>query len=242
MTPQTIWPVHQFTPFEQKWQLRGAAKTGGASMSGLTQATRSEGGGYWACEQGQIILGTADKIRAWRALEVLLDGGATPFIMQMCDPRQRPDVIVSGVAVKSHTVPHVDSDDVETSFSDGSLYESVPIVARVTALAALRATTLQIEVNTALRGGEHFSLQHATQGHRLYRVRTVEAVAGDVQTITIRPPLREAISPTELVLGMRADFNNPLCVMRLADPDQMAISVEGFKRAPARVTFVEHFG
>ena len=239
--PKHIWNPHVFTPTAQRWQIRGAAKTGGSSLSGLIQAARTEGGGYWLCELIDVSLRTADQIRAWRAMELVLDGGATPVLVQMCDPRQRPTLLVDGVEVKSHTVPHIDAALNETTFSDDSSYESLPIVASVNLTnipAALRATTMDIDCNAALRGGEHFSIDHPGQSHRLYRVRTIESVAGNVQRITFRPPLREAVTTQ----GTRVEFNNPLCVMRVADPDQMSIAVELFQRATGRVTFVEHFG
>ena len=232
-TPKFIWPVHQFTPRFQKWGLRGVAKTGGASIAGIVQAVRVDGGGYWGAELREISLQRADQIRAWRAWEVLLDGGAQPVVLEMCDPRQRPDVIIGGVAAKAHKVKHSDG----TPFSDGKGYASVPIDALTAASATLRATTLDLTIpNVSLRGGEHFSIEHATKSHRLYRVRTVEDLGGGVQRITFRPPLREA-TPS----GTRVEFNNPRCVMRVIDGDQMPLEIEEFRRATANVIFIEHF-
>lgn len=233
-TPEFIWPTHQFTPKTQKWQLRGAAKSGGASIGGVVQATRVDGGGYWLLELGEIKLMSADQLRAWRAWEMIVDNGATPVVFKMCDPRQRPDVIVGGVLAKAHFVTHSDG----MKFSDGSTYASVPINAFIATAAPLRATTIEVDIdNVALRGGEHFSIDHPAYSHRLYRVRTVEHIDGARHRITFRPPLREAVAP-----GERVDFNNPSCVMRIIDGDQMPIEIEDFRRATARAIFVEHFG
>jgi len=232
-TPEFYWPPSQFTPRSQKWALRGAAKTGGASIAGIVQAVRVDGGGYWVAELREIRLASADQLRAWRAWEVILDGGATPVVVEMCDPRQRPDVVIGGVEAKAHTVPH--SDDM--TFSDSAPYASVPIAAMVHAPAALRATTLDIVIqNVTLRGGEHFSIQHPVRSHRLYRVRTAEDIGGGVSRITLRPPLREAVAA-----GEPAEFNSPRCVMRVLDGDQMPIDIEEFRRATANVVFLEHF-
>jgi hypothetical protein len=231
-TPQYVWPTHAFVARTQKWQLRGSAKTGGSSLTGLTQASRTEGGGYWVTEQDDITLQTADEIRAWRAWEVILDGGATPFIFPICDPRQRPDVMIGGVATKAHVVPHSD----DTTFSDGSPYESVPIDATVTVGAALRGVQLTMNIpNVTLRGGEYFSIEHPNRSHRLYRVRTIESQVGDVVTMTFRPPLREAV-----VSGEKAEFNTPRIVMRVVDGDQMPAPIEEFRRSKVRAIFVEH--
>jgi hypothetical protein len=59
--------------------------------------------------------------------------------------------------------------------SDGAGYVSDVIRAELKTAAALRATTLQLVLENAgaLRGGEHFSIQHDIFSHRLYRIERV---------------------------------------------------------------------
>lgn len=241
-----IWPTRTFRPERQTWQLRGVLKSGGPSLSGLVQRVRSDGGGYWAVELADIRLRTADQIRLWRAWEALLDGGATPFIMLMCDARQQPTMLVNGQPLRPGSVPHSDG----AMFSDATAYSAGVIAGRVvfhpdmmvppeqTQAAALRATTISIEMTSGhqFRGGEHFSINHATKGHRLYRVRRVVGTYGTTQVVEIRPPLREAVTVYTPI-----DAEAPKCVMALADPDGMAATVEAHLRATETVVFVESF-
>jgi hypothetical protein len=85
--------------------------------------------------------------------------------------------------------------------------------------AALRTTTLQVAFVDAapLLGGEPFSILHPVRGKRLYGIHSVGETVGGVTEITIRPPLREAIAA-----GTELDFDNPGCVMRLANPDWLS--------------------
>jgi hypothetical protein len=61
-------------------------------------------------------------------------------------------------------------------------------------------------------------------------------VTGGFPTVTIRPPLREATA-----VGTRVEFDYPKCIMRLASPDAMDLSLTRRLYGQATVKFVEDF-
>src|SRR5262245_29232037 len=74
--------------------------------------------------------------------------------------------------------------------------------------AVMAAAT--IAIGSALRGGEHFSIQHDTFSHRLYRIGKVTLDGLGNSVVTIRPPLREATAA-----GTRLELDYPKCIMKL---------------------------
>lgn len=232
MATDLIWPHEVFRSKNMQWSLSAAAYQGGRPFSGgAPQAVAFTGGGLWRAKLIDIALRTRDQINAWHAFEALLTGGATTIIVPRCDRRHgpMPPNIEGGV-------PHSDG----SSFGDGSLYYAPGIIAYVAEDADLRATTLKIamEGNRPLIGGEHFSIDHGGDvSWRLYRVvRVLNVSGGGVNTVEIRPPLRKAVDENDVV-----DFRLPRCVMRLADPEGMALTVEMLRRASPTVEFVETF-
>ena len=209
-----VWPW--------RW-LRGAAGerallnqrvvTGGASLSGVSQAAQTTGGGWWSLELQGITLSTPDLIRCARAWSAHLDGGAALCVAPFFDLGQAPRPRAGG----GFSVPGrpASSDDY---FAQEPGFGVPLIVAKVTTAAALRATTVRIVVSQGgrLRGGEHFSITHATLGPRLYRIGQITPAAGGGFDCTIRPPLRAPVAA-----NTAAEFDVPRSVMRL-DPASAA--------------------
>jgi hypothetical protein len=175
-----------------KWKLAARSTTGGRAVSGLAPTVRTDGGGMWMAEMGDVQVSGPDHVRAWRALEGRLDSGVTPIVLEARDERHAPWPLVGGV-------PLVDQYESENSdgstCSDGTGYVSDVISAEVKTAAALRATvlTLIVENAQALRGGEYLSIQHDTFSHRLYEVVKVRKVdthdhAVKQFTVTIASP------------------------------------------------------
>lgn len=230
-----MFPTHLFKFRTHRYSLTGRAITGGQSISGITQSVNTTGGGFWVFELGGANLRTVERLKAWRAMEALIDDGVTSIEVPICDYRQAPVQVVGGSPVYGGaTVPHSD----DTPFSDDTEYVSGSPSGSVSASAALRATTLRIQViGGPVIGGEHFSFTHPTVGRRMYRIRTVEAdLGGGVYDVTFRPPLREAVTA-----GEEADFRNPSCLMKVANPHEMAPTVENLRFADGNVVFVEAF-
>lgn len=230
-----VWPIDLFQSREFEASLQGRTITGGQSVSGISQAVRTDGGGLWVLSFSGIFLHTADHVRAWRAWEGILDGGAQNVIVPICDLRHGPRPIVAGVPVDpGDPVPHSD----DAYFSDTTGYASYLIEAETVGTAVLGATEIVIDITVgeALRGGEHFTLTHPTRDERMYRVAKVVSVVGTQATVKIRPPLREATTDAMVV-----DFDRPRCVMRLADPNAMRLNLQLGRFATVGVAFVESF-
>ncbi len=224
------FPFNSWRPY-----LAGQTVTGGQSTSGQVQTAKTDGGGRWVFEAADADLFDRGQLTLWRKYEALLDGGATEIIVALCDRRQAPVPIIDGKPYfGSRNLPHSDG----ALFSDGTGYAQDPIYAETGGSAALRATTISLHMIQSgdVVGGEHFSIDHATAGRRLYRIAKVlsDDGAGNL-SVQIRPPLREAITA-----GMEADFNNPGCVMRQSSAD-IAPAVEGHILAKASITFMESF-
>lgn len=207
----------------------------GATMSGLVPAISTDGGGLWKFDLDDVHLKTDNARRAWRAIAGLCDGGANKLIVPICDARHQPWPLVGGVPLRSYDpLPHSD----DSFFSDGSGYAQPVIDAVTVGAVALRSTQITIDFNYGGPpvGGEHFSVDHPTVRHRLYRIVKVEE-SGANYLCTIRPPLREAV-PT----GTSLDFDLPKCVMQ-PDPANALDLMVGTARGPARVSpkFIEAF-
>lgn len=225
------------------WNLVGVAVAGSGAMQGTGVLTRSDGGGYWACQMADISLsgrnGIADRDRQrqrnatllWRAIRQIADGGATSLIVPRLDTLFCP--WPDGVARKAGPgIPHGDG----ALFGDGAGYYQSTIDIAAAEAADLRATELAIVVNYAgeLIGGESFSIDHPTWGWRLYEIATVDMTSETEGTITFNPPLREAIET-----GTQLEFDRPRCLMRLAQPSAMNLSMQPWTFNNAGADFVE---
>jgi hypothetical protein len=177
------WPRLLNRDQQWSWELAGRTLSGGKAISTLEPKARIDGGGKWAATLENVRALEPDRIRAWRATVARLDGGATPFVMEMREPCIPPWPLDDSGDPISEQDEAAHSDD--ATFSDGSDYVSDVIRAEVKTAAALRATTLTliIENAEALRGGEHFSLQHDTFSHRLYRIFKVVKIDDRPHTV-----------------------------------------------------------
>lgn len=224
------------SPFDRegatRWSPRGMTREN-ISLLGIPDVARIDGGGFWVAELSAVVLSQADHIRAWRALEALLDGGVTEVVVPSCESRTAPWPVVDGVKITSYgSIPHSDG----TLFSDGSGYYQPVIDCEVVSAANLRATSLVLSFNYGgpLRGGEAFSLEHPTKGHRRYHVGSVVINDSGQSVVTIRPPLREAVAADTPV-----NFDRPKCTMRLAASDAMDLTLEMRRFARPSVAFKE---
>jgi len=218
------------------WALSGRTVSSGQTGAGFEPMAETTVGGLWRAELGSIPVRTKAQVHAWRALEALLDSGATQLILPMCDKRYFPVPVVEGVPLYAYGPVTLDDG---TLLSDGTGIAQPVVVAYVTEGADLRATSLKILFvqGAALQGGEHFSIRHGNLGDRLYRIAQVriEPVTGYSQ-VTIRPPLREAVPAfTQL------QFDAPKCVMRIANAESMKLALQQRKWGSPTASFVESF-
>lgn len=216
-----IFPTCTFAPNGVDADLARRTVSGGVALSGAEDLIGTDGGGRVTLEFQDFYLDDPAVAGAYRALSTLSDGGVTPFFVPFCDARHQP---TNGRV----SVPHSDG----ASFSDESEYQQGDASAVTAAAAPLRATTITltgINFPRPLHGGEWFSIDHPTYRHRAYRVGMIN---GD--SITFRPPLREAVPA-----GTPLNFADPLCTMRV-DGDMRSGSTLGYAEAPS-LRFVEHF-
>ena len=224
---------------EHSWNLSGVAVTPGVTVDSTATYIRSDGGGFWLCAMRDVSLSAPGRGRErqrvstllWRAVRHVCDGGVNNIVVWRNDALFIP--YPAGVA-RAITVPHSDG----STFSDGSEYYQPAIDIICDGGADLRATSMDIQINqaAALIGGESFSVFHAGAGWRLYEIGTVTYDDDDeaLATITFRPPLREAV-----VHGDQLEFDRPRCVMRLASPNSMDLTVRPWTFNSASVDFVE---
>ena len=174
-------------PRSQRWALRAVTISGGTTVAGTSPLARTDGGGLWICEQN-ILVHDRDGLLQMQAFEAAMDGGLEPVLV----PRYIG----------------------ETGPIPPGVHWPVTITA---AAAAKRATALTLNVSQAapLQAGVVFSIDHpGSAGRRKYVVRSAAAASGGSQAVTIRPPLREAITAATAL-----DFIAPSCPMRLTNPE-----------------------
>lgn len=225
------FPTGLFVPSTLTPELVGASVSGGQSLSGLTQAAMTSGGGYWQIDFGEAVLWTPSKLKTWRAVSSRADGGATPFIVPLCDRIHQAFLaadVQRGAGVGN-------SDD--STFSDGALWPAEYITATLTGSAALRATWINLTISgsAGLNGGEFFTIWGVKYGQRLYNITQVVPLGGNDYQCEIRPPLREAAAN-----GATLDFDNPRCQMQIVGPSGAILEQLRFGRSP-KIRFIENF-
>lgn len=214
-----VFPTCLFAPDGQDVGIERRTISGGTALSGDEDIVATDGGGRLFYEISDPYLDETPTALAWRAIDAYMDGGARPIIVPFCDGRHQPGGYLD-------TVPHSDG----SPFSDESEYETASASATVTAVAALRATVLEIDfvgLGRSLLGGEWLSIDHPTMRWRAYRIAEVIELTDTTAKLSIRPPLREAVT-----VGESVDFNDPRCVMR----------IEGEMRSPMSMGFASSSG
>lgn len=207
----------------------------GLTGAGVLPMVSTDGGGLWRYDLTSIQLYEPNHKRAWRAIAGACDGGVNKLIVSLYDNEHQPWPIVDGVPFTSYDpIPHDD----DSYFDDGTGYYQNVIDAQTVGTAALRATSLTVAFayGGPLVGGEHFSIDHPTMRHRIYRVvRVTENDDGD-SVVTIRPPLREAVAAATPL-----DFDHPKGIFQPASPDALDIVTDINQVARPSPTLIEAF-
>lgn len=239
MTSAVQFPRALLREQSHSWNLLGVATAPGQTPLNGAVIVRSDGGGYWSCVMQDVSLsggpGLTGRARQrqstllWRAVRQWCDGGTRSIVVPRNDALFRP----WPAGVGHGTVRHSDG----TLHADGVGYYQSNISVVTGAAASLRARSLQLTLIHCgpLLGGEAFSINHPNLGWRLYEIATVDYL--DLATtvdVTFNPPLREAV-PASTAL----EFDRPRCVMRLAKPSSMDLSVIPWTFNVASVDFME---
>jgi hypothetical protein len=220
-----VWPICTLTPSVGGRPNYMPRNVGGgqSSLSGFMQVVGADAG-IWAVTYQGVPLKNKAQILTWDAIALLLEGRLNPLLVPVWEGSRQP--FPEG-STGYDSIPHSD----DSFFSDGSGYSQPVILATVAADAALRATTISIAVASgdALQPGHYFSI-----GERLYQIRTVVSEESGVYTVTIRPPLRAAISEDDAV-----EFDRPHCKMRLTSDDAMQRILDLNRHGRPSVSFIE---
>jgi len=215
----------QFHPKDQDIRVVGSELDGGTSLSGISQPTQVDGGGYWMADISNMAFGGRSDARrqetlAWRACNSLFSGGGRA-VVPFCDRWNQP-------VGPFHSVPHDD----DTSFDDGALYGSPGASASVLNVVngetdGLNCTILDIAIvsEKPLIAGERFTHVHATWLDRCYEIFSLTPITGGWR-INIQPGIRGGIA-----VGDPLDFDNPRCVMRRVSAPTNAINMGIFGSA-----------
>lgn len=230
-----LFDTAYFAPAKIKdpW-LSGRVIESGQTVSNIMPVVKTDGGGLWRVGFSSISLRTRERVLAWRAWINNHDGGAAPIIVRFPELRQAPTISggseVDLVALDGSLITALDGSTISTGSTPGVVCHGG---------AALRATTIRITVSagSVLLPGQRFSALHAVMNKRCYEIGQVldDDGAGTYQ-VTIRPPLREALSDGETL-----DFRDPGCLMRAVDPEAVAADIDLLRFGGAGVDFIETF-
>lgn len=229
MTARPVFPTRALGPESMSFDVAGAAIGGGANLVNEQQMADASGGGRVTADFGPIHLNTRESVLMWRRFARAAKSGAQAILVVLGDRRYQP---VNNPYTGADTV------GLDTWVADDTSWSPSEVTATVSADAALGATSLGFAFTApvALLGGEWFSILHATYGWRFYSVERVQS-GGTVgsavaTTITISPPLREAVSS-----GSHLNFENPRGLMQVVG--KVAESIDQLRFGKAQASFVE---
>jgi hypothetical protein len=202
----------------QDVRIAGSEVDGGASISGISEPTQTDGGGYWLADYSNGNFGNRDNdgretTLAWRATQQLFNGGRQQVVL-FCDRWHQP------------------VQPVHRPRRAGRYHPLDPLslqpftVAAVTAVVngemdGLNATIIEITFTgeKPLIGGERFTYVHETWGERCAQIESIEEISGGYR-IAFLPSIRGGIAA-----GQALDFDNPRCVMRRTSQPSNAITL-----------------
>lgn len=215
-----LWPINILPPRDLSVDIAPRSLAGPSSVSGFGQVVASDAG-LWKIVYGSVPVLTEQRVKAWRAIDNLLEGRLNPILVPI-ERRYQPYAAADEGLYEA--VPHDD----ETYFDDGSGYLGMVIDVVAASNAAVRAVSMTVTVTYAddIQPGQHFSV-----GERLYRIRSFDE---DTGVMTFRPPLREAVS-----IGDRLEFDFPVCRMKLQTDSEMNLGLGYNRWGTPSVAFIE---
>lgn len=222
-----IFPAHRFNPDPVKVGVMERVVTGSESIAGDEDVVSTDGGGRWQITFAGIDLDTPEMQRLWRMWDGHMAGGAQPVLVPLLTLATAPRPFAGrGEATPSDIL----ADDAD--FPESVSFAAPSIVATIAADAALRATTVQIEVTQGaqIRGGEVFSV-----GERAHEIVRVTARDGAKATCLIRPPLRTAVEE-----GDPVNFDWPMVRCRAVVDQDMIPEMSG-PYGTVAISFAEDF-
>lgn len=233
MTTPIFWPRTSLTPRHISVDIASRSLRTPSSLSGYTQVVSSDAG-IWTVRYDEIPVyqgNGSEQALCFQAISGLAEGMLNPLLVHVYTRGRRP--LPAGV-----TDDMIDFDagvtfDTGATFDDATTFYGYFVDCVVGASAAVRATTITITKRLCgtIEPGHRFSI-----GYRLYQVRTVTSQDDDTAVVTIRPPLREAISVDQVV-----EFDNPVVQVRLASDAEMNLPLQFNKWSFPTVNFIEDY-
>ena len=208
-----VWPKTLLVPGTVKLALQNQSRGGGAGVAGVEQVVVSPSA-RWSIAFSGFAIRTREQVKAWRAIEAQADGRANALVVPAYDWARGPvrDQLAGGV-----------------SFGSGPFLPSTSSIA-TSAGAAINATALSVSwTGPGPEPGQHFSI-----GAQLYRVATLASTGANAATLTVRPWLRGPVGA-----GVALNFDDPVCLVRLAKDDGLALDLEKWRFASPSVEFLE---
>jgi len=223
-----IFPTHKLNPASVRAEPRATVISGGQSLSGIDTVIQTDGGGRWEVAYSGIELYTPELQRLWSQWASYLAGGSRVILVPLVSIRTSPRPYGGGGSMR---VSQMYADD--PKFPTAVRYASPYIVANVVSNAAMRATTLVINVTKGARieGGEKFSI-----GQRAYVIERVVSSSGQVATCIISPPLRDAVSANAPV-----NFEWPVVRCRATMGQDLSPDYLSGKYGTIAISFTEDF-
>lgn len=217
-----VFPIQHFNPKEVAARPVQQVISGGVPLVGDEDVIATDGGGRWRVDYSGISLRTPFQQRVWSAWAGYLGGGTVDCLVPLLSLVTAPRPAAWGEPVR---VRKLVADD--QIFPESVRYSPPMIVARAAAPAALRATTLAIQMQSRgqIEGGEKFSI-----GEHAYRV--VRPIGAG--TYQIDPPLRALVT-----LNQPIEFNWPVVRARLAPGQDMDGMIRLGRFSDVSVSFIE---
>jgi hypothetical protein len=221
------WP-ETLRPQQIKVDLAHRSLRGSTAQSGFTQVV-SNSAGIWTVTYDEIPVYSSQMIRLWRALDSLIEGPLGIISLPAWDFPRSPSAM-DELGLNIYKTPIASHND-GSYFSDYSGYVSSWTNIYVSADANIGATTISFTKDTpvTLEPGHRFSIND-----RLYQIRTVTSQSNTLATVTIRPPLREAI-----LICDRAEFDYPRVKVRLTDDKAMQLDLDYNAKSFVTLSFFE---
>lgn len=224
------WPA-DLMPLNGGFVPQFSSTSGGRTWTGreLVVRTGPSGAGFWRAEFTAWPLVRPERLRAWRALEVAIEGRAGVISLPVWDLWQAP----YGRAETS--VGFSDG----TRFAGGAGLRQPTVTGALAAAVARGATAMRIALDQAPAddedlAGAHFSLPSLEIGPRAHRIARAERVSAGVYDVTVWPWARGAYPD-----GTPADFDDPRCAMRLEEDRGMNVLPDGGRWGRGAATFRE---
>lgn len=239
MTP--TYALALLPPGKMAIDIAGSSIESSRSLSGITGAIDTSGGGLWTVNYSQIQVFEAPQHLYYQYLRNYLRGGVRSIIVPMLTDYVAPTPVAGGPL----WAPRMDWSD-GTTWSDGTLWSQSTIQAVIMGNSAQNATTITIKIISGglLQGGETFSINHLSpKWHRAYGIAEIDSASAPdgngaiTYNVAITPPLRAAVADQTPL-----EFARPRCLMRLmAGGGGMPWSVEPYWRGIFDIQFIESF-